>query len=267
MKVLVVDDQPEVVQGVISGIDWERIHIDEVFSAYSVKDAKTVFEREDIDILLCDIEMPPTNGFALLRWAKERKPDIASIFLSAHAEFGYAQEAVKLGSLDYILQPAPYEEIEAAVERAIFRVKESKKLNKYYQYENYRSGSHEQNHAVGEADERMPLQRAMDYIRRNIDRDLSRTEIAEAIFLNPEYLSHLFKKETGSSLSEYILTERMRVAQSLLADTNIQVSIIASKVGYANFSYFSQVFKRHTGFSPMEYRAQRKQELKNENKL
>ena len=106
------------------------------------------------------------------------------------------------------------------------------------------------------------VRKAMDYIRRNIDRDLSRAEIAEAIYLNPEYLSRLFKRETGSSLNDYILTEKMRTAQSLLGDTNIPVSLIATKVGYSNFSYFSQVFKKYTGLSPLEYRtAKRRRKL------
>lgn len=93
---------------------------------------------ERIDVLLCDIEMPPTNGFALLRWAQERFSGVVCIFLSAHAEFEYAQEAVKLGSFDYILQPAPYAEIEAAVERAAGKVREAENQRRYNAYAKYR---------------------------------------------------------------------------------------------------------------------------------
>lgn len=264
MNVLVVDDQPEVVQGVISGVDWKKAGIAKVFPAYSVKEAQAVFQREEVDILLCDIEMPPTDGFELLRWAQERKRGVACIFLSAHAEFEYAQEAVKLGSFDYILQPAPYEEIEAALERAVGKVRETEKLRRYYEYEDYRSGAREDQEAP--EDERSPVQRAMDYVRKNIDKDLSRGQIAEAIYLNPEYLSRLFKKETGGSLNDYIVAEKLRAAQSLLADTNIPVSLVASKVGYSNFSYFSQVFKKHTGLSPLEYRSEHRQKLEDTNK-
>ena len=256
MNVLVVDDQPDVVQGVISGVDWERVGISQVFPAYSVKEAQAVFLREQVDILLCDIEMPPTDGFALLRWIQERKPEVGCIFLSAHAEFGYAQEAMKLGGFDYILQPAPYEEIEEALLRAVGKVREITRLRHYYQYEGYRGaeggGPDQEDAAPG------PVRQAMEYIRRNLDMELSRTQIAEAIYLNPEYLSRLFKRETGSSLSDYILTEKMRVAQTLLADTSVPVSLVASKVGYSNFSYFSQVFKKYTGVSPGEYRARYK---------
>ncbi len=259
MKVLIVDDQPEVVESMVSGVNWERLGAEAVLTAYSVKEAQGIFERERIDILLCDIEMPPTNGFALLRWVQERFAGVVCIFLSAHAEFEYAQEAVKLGSFDYILQPAPYAEIEAAVERAACKVREAENERRYNVYEHYRE---EKSGKMQGKTEQTPVQRAMDYIRRNLDKDLSRADIAEAIYLNPEYLSRLFKRETGFSLNDYIVTEKMRTAQSLLGDTNIPVSIIATKVGYSNFSYFSQVFKKYTGLSPLEYRtAKRRRKL------
>ena len=85
MNVLIVDDQPEVVESMVTGVNWKEIPVEQVFTAYSVKEAQSVFERERIDVLLCDIEMPPTNGFALLRWAQERFSGLVCIFLSAHA--------------------------------------------------------------------------------------------------------------------------------------------------------------------------------------
>ena len=259
MNVLIVDDQPEVVESMKSGVNWTRLGIEQVYTAFSVKEAQSVFEQYRIDILLCDIEMPPTNGFVLLRWVQERFSGVVCIFLTSHAEFEYAQEAVKLGSFDYILQPAPYAEIEAAVERAAGKVREAENQRRYNAYVRYRG---EDSEAAQQKPEQTPVHRAMEYIRRNIDKDLSRTDIAEAIYLNPEYLSRLFKRETGSSLNDYILAEKMRSAQAFLGDTNIPVSIIATKVGYSNFSYFSQVFKKYTGLSPMEYRvAKRRSKL------
>ena len=253
MNILIVDDQLEVVQGMVSGVNWKQLEVDRVFLAYSVQEAKRIFEREIVNILLCDIEMPPTNGFELLRWVQKRQPDIACIFLSAHAEFEYAQEAVKLGSFDYILQPAPYEEIEKAVLSAIDRVKKNERLQRYFQ-ENQKADEVSPAKLPADSEDRMPVQKAIYYIRSHVDRELSRTEIAEAVFLNPEYLSHVFRKKTGKSLSEFIIAEKMQVAQSLLAGTNTQISAVASQVGYSNFSYFSQVFKKFTGVSPMEYR-------------
>ncbi|MCI9553162.1 MAG: helix-turn-helix domain-containing protein [Acutalibacter sp.] len=255
MNVLVIDDQPEVVRGLLSGVNWQRAWVEKAFPAYSLKEAQNVFLQERVDMLLCDVELPPHNGFELLRWARQRKPEVGCIFLTAHAEFGYAQEAVKLGSFDYILQPAPYEEIEEALIRAAGKLQESAKLRRYYAYEEYRSS---QAAASQPPEESLgPVRKAMEYIRRNLDKELNRTQIAEMVYLSPEHLSRLFKRETGGSLSEYILTEKMRVAQSLLADTDVPVSLVASRVGYCNFSYFSQVFKKFCGCSPVEYRARR----------
>lgn len=207
MNVLIVDDQPEVVQGMVSGVNWKQLGIDRVFLAYSVKEAKGIFENETVDILLCDIEMPPTNGFELLRWIQQRQPEIASIFLSAHAEFEYAQEAVKLGSFDYILQPAPYEEIEEAVSSAIGRVQKNERLARFM-VENNQKEEAAESKLPPDSGERMPVQLAIDYIRAHLDRELNRTEIAEAVYLNPEYLSHVFRKKTGKSLSEFIISEK-----------------------------------------------------------
>ncbi|MBP3705001.1 MAG: response regulator, partial [Clostridia bacterium] len=169
MNVLIVDDQPEVAESMRSGVNWKNVGVEQVFTAYSVKEAQGVFEQNRIDILLCDIEMPPTNGFVLVRWVQERFSGVVSIFLTAHAEFGYAQEAVKLGSFDYILQPAPYAEIEAAVERAAGKVREAENQRRYNAYVTYRGADD-----VEQAEEaaHTPVHRAMDYIRRNIDKDL-----------------------------------------------------------------------------------------------
>ena len=90
MKVLIVDDEAYAVNALTNRIDWNGFGFGTPFSARSMAQAQSVFLNEKIDLLLCDIEMPPTNGFALLRWAQERFSGVVCIFLSAHAEFEYA---------------------------------------------------------------------------------------------------------------------------------------------------------------------------------
>ena len=247
MTVLIVDDQPDVVRGEEQGINWTSLGVDRILSAYSVPEAEKLLLSEPVSVLLCDIEMPPRSGLELLELIRERKLPTRCIFLSAHAEFTYAQEAVRLGGFDYILQPAPYSEIEDAVLRALDDIKEKAPVSVHQEREpspgEYTGSS-------------SPVASAIEYIRQNLDRDISRSEIAEAIYLNPEYLSRLFKKETGVALNEFIVREKIEQAKSMLEGTDIPVSLIALKIGYTNFSYFSQVFKRHTGLSPLEYRQQ-----------
>ena len=74
--------------------------------------------------MLCDIEMPMESGLDLLDWLRQRGMTTRCIFLTAHAEFKYAQEALRLGGFDYIMQPAPYEQVADAVSRALDNVKE-----------------------------------------------------------------------------------------------------------------------------------------------
>jgi two-component system response regulator YesN len=94
----------------------------------------------------------------------------------------------------------------------------------------------------------------VNYLHKNIQKNVTRKDIAEEVYLNPEYLSRLFKKEKGVTLSEFILEEKMNIAKHLLETTNFSVSIVASKVGYTNFSHFAQSFKKLYSISPSEYR-------------
>lgn len=100
------------------------------------------------------------------------------------------------------------------------------------------------------------------YIATNIQNEsMNRESIANAVFLNPDYLSRLFKHETGQSLSDYILEQRLSLAKSLLVSTNLPISDISLHLGYSSFSYFSRTFKNATGITPMEYRKKHKKTL------
>ena len=79
-------------------------------------------------------------------------------------------------------------------------------------------------------------------------------DIADYIYMNPDYLSRLFKKEKNISLTDYIVQEKLKMASAMLRSTNLPVSVIASNIGYTNFSYFTQVFRKSYGMSPSEYR-------------
>lgn len=95
---------------------------------------------------------------------------------------------------------------------------------------------------------------AMAYIRENLGQDISRTELAEQLHLNEEYFSKLFHKYAGCTFKEFVMEERMHQAKRLLKYSRLSISLIASRVGYDNFSYFSKAFKKATGMTPQEYR-------------
>jgi len=93
------------------------------------------------------------------------------------------------------------------------------------------------------------------YIHENLgEQRLSREDIANFVYLNPDYLTRIFKKQTGFSISDYLQQQRIEYAKKLLIETNSPVSEVALSAGYSNFSYFSTIFKKMTKLNPMEYR-------------
>lgn len=126
MNVLVTDDQIPVVEGILKGVNWKRIGVDRVQGAYSMKDAMEKFREDIYEVALCDIQMPFGSGLELAEWIKERNSQTEIIFLTSHAEFEYAQKAIKLTCFDYLIQPVDYGELEACVGRAVRRVNEGR---------------------------------------------------------------------------------------------------------------------------------------------
>lgn len=84
--------------------------------------------------------------------------------------------------------------------------------------------------------------------------DLSLISIAEELHVNSMYLGQLFKKELGVSFSRYLNSYRIKKAQELIVNTNLNFSEISEEVGYSSPGYFYKKFKKECGFSPSEYR-------------
>ena len=98
------------------------------------------------------------------------------------------------------------------------------------------------------------IEEALAYIRKNIYRKLSRTEVADHVHLNPEYFSRLFHKRTGLSFKEYVIQEKMEKAAELLIGTHLSIGVIASKIEFESVSHFSQSFKNKYELSPQDFR-------------
>lgn len=92
------------------------------------------------------------------------------------------------------------------------------------------------------------------YVKNHLAEDLTRGRLAEVVYLNTDYLAHLFKQEKGISLMRYINNLRMEKAKRLLMTTKEPVYTIAAQVGYSTSSYFSKQFKEYFGVLPNEYR-------------
>lgn len=96
--------------------------------------------------------------------------------------------------------------------------------------------------------------RLKEYIEHHLGENLSRSVLAQEVFLSEGYISKIFLKETGISLPNYIAERRIEKAREYLSHSALPVSRIATEVGYNNFSYFSKTFWDLTGCTPNEYR-------------
>lgn len=99
-----------------------------------------------------------------------------------------------------------------------------------------------------------PIQNAILLIEGDLAGNLALTRLAEELNVNSSYLSTLFKKETGSTVTDYITDRRISHAKHLLKTTRLQIQTIGQSCGFEDMHYFSKVFKRHTGVTPKQYR-------------
>ena len=97
------------------------------------------------------------------------------------------------------------------------------------------------------------IERIKYYISRNY-RTATRQSVADYFFLNPSYLSQLFKAEIGEVFTDYVNQIRMEEAKRMLVETDYKIQHIADLAGYASSQHFNRTFKKYTGMQPAEYK-------------
>ena len=136
-QLLIVDDEIHAVRTIQTCVAWEKLSISQIHVAYNIRQARQIFDEHPIDIMICDIEMPQGTGIELLAWVREKHPSSESVFLTCHSDFEYAKQAIQLGSLDYLLKPVQFNELEKVVQKGLAKVTERKEQlvsQENYQY-------------------------------------------------------------------------------------------------------------------------------------
>lgn len=99
------------------------------------------------------------------------------------------------------------------------------------------------------------IAKCIDYIYEHLHIRITIDMLAEYLGLTPAYLSRLFKKEIGCSVSEYIQTCKIETAKNMLAYSDYPLAQIANTLAFPSQSYFTEIFKKRTGITPAKYRA------------
>ncbi|BBH18791.1 hypothetical protein Back11_01360 [Paenibacillus baekrokdamisoli] len=128
-KALIVDDEIYAVMGIKSGVNWNEMQISEVYEAYNMRGAVKVFEQTQIDLLICDIEMPKGTGIDLLEWVNQHSPATETVFLTAHADFSFMKRAIQLDSFDYLLKPIEFKLLQSTLAKALQSVQQERELH------------------------------------------------------------------------------------------------------------------------------------------
>ena len=93
-----------------------------------------------------------------------------------------------------------------------------------------------------------------EYLRIHAHEDIRASRLASAFHYNPDYLTHIFRKEYGMTLCAYTNSVRIKEAKKLLLDSDMKIGDIAAAVGFRDAKYFMKAFKKHTGVTPSEFR-------------
>ncbi len=130
LKVLLVDDEPFIIQGLKVIIDWENEGFEIAGTASNGKEALQFLEKEDVDLVIADIRMPEMTGLELLEaLRKDKKSDVYFVILSGYAEFGYAQQAMQNDCTDYILKPVDKDMLLKVLSKVLVLKNEKKQIN------------------------------------------------------------------------------------------------------------------------------------------
>lgn len=113
-----------------------------------------------------------------------------------------------------------------------------------------------QKHIESSSGDKAIAKSIQDYVDQHYAEDINRSILTDLFYLDEDYASKLFKKETGISFKNYIILKRIEVAKNLLLTTTLPINTIADNVGYGNYSYFTRLFKKITGVTPIEFRNQ-----------
>lgn len=119
MKVMLVDDEPFILQGLSILIDWEAEGYEIVKKASDGQEALNYLKENEADLIITDIRMPRLNGLELLEIIRNEKiSDAYIIVLSGYSDFQYARAALRYSCMDYILKPVQKDQLIANIRRA-----------------------------------------------------------------------------------------------------------------------------------------------------
>lgn len=247
ISVVLVEDEPLLLEELVKTFSWEAAGCIISGTAKDGAEAKELIQRIKPDLLITDIQLPDYNGMDLI----EELDLKASIVITGHNIIQYAQRAIRLGAVDFLLKPVNDDELRRALQRATLQIR------------NFFATPHEEQNkdktlnldkTDGNRYMNAFVRETLIFIQKNYQRDIGLLEASLNVKLSEGHLSLLFKSDTGQTFIQALTNYRLNMAHKLLCDPRKQITEIASECGFHDPAYFSRVFKKNYGINPSRFR-------------
>ena len=116
-RVLIVDDEPWAIRGIRNAFNWSKYGFEIIGEFTSPRKAFEAICEQSPDLVITDIQMGEMSGLELIRLTREQDLDVGFVVVSGYSEFAYAQEALRLGALDYCLKPIDIEMTDRLIDK------------------------------------------------------------------------------------------------------------------------------------------------------
>ena len=257
-KVMIVDDEPIIVEGLSRSIAWDKWNCKVVATAHDGLEGKKSIEEYRPDIIFMDINMPEMDGLSMIAAIKSQFPNLQICVLTGFRDFEYAREAIRLGVTRFLLKPSNMDEREESISAMCANLKKKAITGE----EETASSENSEGQAAADEDKKESasssfiVKNALTYIEENYKQKLTLGEVAEKTYVSQWHLSKLLNRHTGQSFSDILNHTRIEHAKELLKDPSLRIGDISEQVGFLDLAHFSRVFKKQEGVSANEYRNQ-----------
>ncbi|MCR5756221.1 MAG: response regulator [Acetatifactor sp.] len=259
-KVVIIDDEPIIVEGLTRSIHWEDFECEVIGSAYSGEEGLRLLEELKPNIVFSDIRMPRMDGLTMIAAVKSRFPDMEVSILTGFQDFEYARQAIVLGVTRFLVKPSKMDELQEAV-ATMAKNLQAKGIspNGAEDAASQEAGLQEGDLNEGELKEESEassflVNNALKYMEEHYQEKLKLQDVADQVYVSQWHLSKLLNRYKGQSFSDILNNIRIEKAKELLNDPALRIGDIAEKVGFLDMAHFSRVFKRQTGMSANEFR-------------
>ena len=240
-RVLLIDDENIIVEGLRRVVKWEDYHCEVVGTANDAASGTEAIRTLRPQILFTDIRMPDQDGLTMLAGIRSEFPDMRVTVLTGYRDFTYAQEAIRLGVTRFLLKPSKMDEINEALEAMIGQLqKRGPEVQAQEETEQSPASS-------------FLVHQAIAYMENNYQRKLTLQDVADHCYVSQWHLSKLLNS-SDQSFYGILNTLRINAAKKLLEDPSLKIGDVAEMVGYTDAGHFARTFKKLEGVSANEYR-------------